>query len=79
MGEEATRSERIAKQMNRSAFMGLGENPPKLFSESEHPLLVSNSQLNQCYSKNRDYLQDDLIPPTIFTLIEEYRDKARKS
>ena len=30
---EASRSERIAKAMNRSSFMGLGKNPPKLYSE----------------------------------------------
>jgi len=30
---EAQRSERIAMTMNRGAFMPLGENPPKLYSE----------------------------------------------
>lgn len=31
---DVARNERIARQMNKSAFMGLGENPPKLASES---------------------------------------------
>jgi hypothetical protein len=29
--------------------------------------------------KNRDYLNDELIPPTIYALIEEYRGKARST
>lgn len=29
--------------------------------------------------KNRDYLNDDLIPPTIYALIEDYRNKARQT
>ena len=33
--EESMRADRIARQMNRSSFMGLGENPPKLFSEQD--------------------------------------------
>ena len=31
--EESMRADRIARQMNRSSFMGLGENPPQLMSE----------------------------------------------
>lgn len=31
--DESMRADRIARQVNRSSFMGLGENPPKLFSE----------------------------------------------
>jgi hypothetical protein len=77
VGEDAARNERIAKQMNRSKFMGLGENPPNLYSESKHPLLLSNAQINQFHDKNRDYLNDELIPPTIYGVIEEYRAKAR--
>lgn len=42
LGEDAARNERIAKQINRSAFMQLGENPPQLASESQHPLVRSN-------------------------------------
>jgi len=30
---ESMRADRIARQMNRSSFMGLGENPPQLVSE----------------------------------------------
>lgn len=77
VGEEAQRNERIAKQINRSKFMGLGENPPKLYSESEHELVQNNTQMNQFNEKNRDYLNDEQIPPSIYSLIEEYRAKAR--
>ena len=31
--DESMRADRIARQVNRSSFMPLGENPPKLFSE----------------------------------------------
>jgi hypothetical protein len=41
---EAMRSERIARSMNRSSFMGLGENPPKLLSEGP-PGLVKNVRI----------------------------------
>lgn len=76
IAEEAARNERIAKQVTRTAFMGLGENPPKLVSESSHPLLMQNNQLNQFYEKNLDYLSDEQIPATIFDLIERYRKRA---
>ena len=33
--EESMRADRIARQMNRSSFMGLGENPPRLMSEQD--------------------------------------------
>ena len=33
--EESMRADRIARQMNRSSFMGLGENPPQLVSEQD--------------------------------------------
>ena len=33
--EESIRNNRIARQMNRSSFMHLGENPPKLMSEQD--------------------------------------------
>lgn len=48
------RSERIARQVNKSAFMGLGENPPKLASESQHSLLTTNWSTFQ--EKNSDYI-----------------------
>jgi hypothetical protein len=55
--------------------MGLGENPPKLASESEHVLLKSNWMTFS--EKNTDYVKDESIPPQIYTLIESYRNKAR--
>lgn len=42
VSKESERNERIAKQLSRSKFMGLGENPPKLHSESEHSLFKTN-------------------------------------
>jgi len=33
--DESMRADRIARQMNRSSFMGLGENPPRLMSEQD--------------------------------------------
>jgi len=71
--EESARNERIAKQVSRTVFMGLGENPPKLVCESSHPLLMQNNQLNMFHEKNLDYLNDEQIPATIFDLIERYR------
>lgn len=61
--------------MKRSKFMGLGENPPQLASESTHQLLVTN--LSTFDNRNSDYIKDESIPPQIFTLIEAYRAKAR--
>ena len=72
---ESLRNERIAKQVNRSRFMGLGTNPPKLTSESTHSLL--NTYWSTFETKNSDYMKDEQIPPQIYTLIEEYRKKAR--
>ena len=40
--EESMRADRIARQMNRSSFMGLGENPPKLFSEQDPTMQVKS-------------------------------------
>ena len=67
---EAQRSERIAKSMNRSSFMGLGENPPKLYSEQE-PSLTKHVTIEErgapdiddpFYDKNASYLNDDSVP-----------------
>ena len=41
--EESMRADRIARQMNRSSFMGLGENPPKLMSEQDPTQMPSKS------------------------------------
>lgn len=55
--------------------MGLGENPPKLTSESEHSLLTTN--WSTFSDKNTDYIQDGSVPPQIYTIIEHYRERAR--
>lgn len=55
--------------------MGLGDNPPKLHSESEHSLLTTN--WSTFSDKNSEYLNDSSIPPQIYTLIEKYRERAR--
>jgi len=71
--EEAMRSERIAKSMNRSSFMGLGDNPPKLISESgaaltKHVKIAGDDQselanLDDPFrDKNASYLTDDSVP-----------------
>lgn len=74
--EESARSERLAKQLNRSKFLQLSDNPPPpLACEEEHPLLKTNWATFS--DKNRGYLIDESIPPQIYTLIQEYRDKAR--
>lgn len=55
--------------------MSLGENPPKLASESTHSLL--KTQWSTFSEKNNDYIKDESIPPSCFTLIEQFREKAR--
>ena len=75
--EELSRNERIAKQVNRSNFMGLGENPPQLDYEKPH-LLLDNDFWNTVSHKNTEYLKDESIPPQIYSLIEEYRKRACK-
>lgn len=55
--------------------MGLGENPPKLASESEHSLLTTN--WSTFSDKNIDYIEDQSVPPQIYTIIEQYRERAR--
>jgi hypothetical protein len=84
--EEAARAERISKQMNRSAFMGLGENPPQLFSESDSnqgKRVVITDDLNPAHGggvfndKNQSYLNDESVPSSIYVLIDTYRTKAK--
>ena len=75
VSQDAERNERLAKQLSRSRFMGLGENPPQLASEKEHRLLKSN--WDTFSEKNREYMNDESVPPAIYTLIEQYREKAR--
>lgn len=74
---ESLMNERIAKQVSRSKFMGLGENPPILSSESTHSLLETNWSTFE--TKNSDYIKDEQIPPQIYTMIEDYRVKARSA
>ena len=61
--------------MSRSQFMALGDNPPKMASESSHSIFKSNWQTFS--EKNHNYIQDESIPPSVFNLIEEYRDRAK--
>ena len=75
--EELVRNERIAKQVNRSKFMGLGENPPQLGSEKQH-LLLENDFWSTVSHKNTEYLKDESVPPQIYSLIEQYRKRACK-
>lgn len=70
--------------------MGLGENPPKLFSEQDP---TQQSRLGQVasdhggaggvmqsfHNKDQSYLTDDSIPSGIYALIDVYREKARTS
>lgn len=48
--------------------MGLGENPPQLVSEKEHRLMKSN--WDTFSEKNREYMNDESVPPAIYGLIE---------
>lgn len=76
--------------MNRSSFMQLGENPPKLFSEQD-PTQQNRSSFasgpgqggvllnSQFADKDQTYLTDDSVPSSIYKLIDEFRDKARNS
>ena len=57
--------------------MGLGENPPVLASEKEHLLLKNNWETFS--EKNRDYMNDESVPPAIYSLVEKYREKARSN
>lgn len=57
--------------------MPLSENPPPpLESQPEHPLLKTNWETFA--DKNRGLLTDDSIPPQIYSLIQEYRENARR-
>lgn len=71
--KENEKSERIASQVNRSAFMGIGENPPKLMSESAHSLL----RPAVFHEKDVQYMNDDSVPAAIYPLINEYRMKSK--
>ena len=85
--EESMRADRIARQMNRSSFMGLGENPPRLMSEQDPTQQAQRSMAgpgqggvlmnSQFHDKDQSYLQDDSVPSGIYALIDSYRQKAR--
>ena len=85
--EESQRADRIARQMNRSSFMGLGENPPQLYSEQDptqanrHGIVAGDNAGSGGVFQNKDqsYLNDDSIPSGIFALIDVYRQKARET
>ena len=85
--EESQRADRIARQMNRSSFMGLGENPPQLYSEQDPTqanrhgsVAMDNAGAGGVFqSKDQSYLTDDSIPSGIFALIDVYRVKARET
>ena len=86
--DESMRADRIARQMNRSSFMGLGENPPNLMSEQD-PTQQPGRSLNgpgqggvfgvnsQFHDKDQSYLTDESVPSGIYALIDTYRIKAR--
>ena len=70
--------------------MGLGENPPKLFSEQDptqqarHGNVAMDNQgaggvMQSFHEKDQTYLTDDSIPSGIFALIDTYRERARAS
>lgn len=68
VAEESERNERLAKQLTRSKFLALSENPPTALAQDiQHPLLKTNWQVFG--DKNRGYLTDDKVPPQIYTLI----------
>ena len=88
--DESMRADRIARQVNRSSFMGLGENPPKLFSEVDPTQQQARSMagpgqggvfgVNSVFQdKDRSYLTDDSVPSSIYALIDQYRTKARNA
>lgn len=86
--EESMRADRIARQMNRSSFMQLGENPPRLFSEQDPTLQQPGSLagpgqggvlFNSFHDKDQSYLTDDSVPSGIYALIDQYRTKARNT
>ena len=68
--------------------MGLGENPPKLFSEQDPTQQPPRSMAGPgqggvlghnsvFHDKNQSYLTDDSVPSGIYALIDTYRIRAR--
>ena len=85
---DAARGDRVMRQMNRSSFMGLGENPPNLFSEQD-PTMAKRVTIADDFNpahgggvfmdKNQSYLNDESVPSAIYQLIDTYRIRARSS
>jgi hypothetical protein len=74
--DDAERNERLAKQLTKGQFMPLTDNPPPpLAQQKQHPLLQTN--WSTFADKNRGLLTDDSIPPQIYNLVQQYREKAR--
>ncbi|CDW91378.1 UNKNOWN [Stylonychia lemnae] len=86
--EDIERADRIARQTNKSSFMGLGDKQPRLISE-EHLISATQSQLSGGIPRNVEnpyramvddqYLNDDSIPAEIFNLIQVFRDRLQRS
>ena len=77
--DESMRADRIARQMNRSSFMELGENPPKLISEQDPTQTMKSHagpgqggvMLNSTFhDKDQSYLTDDSVPSGVYAIID---------
>lgn len=85
---DAARGDRITRQMNRSSFMGLGDNPPNLYSEQD-PTMAKRVTIADDFNpghgggvfmdRNQSYLNDESVPASMYNLIDTYRIKARSS
>lgn len=67
--------------------MGLGENPPQLYSEQD-PTQVKRVTIQEdagpgkggiFMDRNQSYLNDESVPSGIYSLIDIYRIKARST
>lgn len=82
---DAERADRITRQMNRSSFMGLGENPPNLYSEQDPTQAKrvtiagdnNESSGGVFMDRNLSYINDESVPAGIFGLVETFRLKAK--
>ena len=78
--DELERSERIARNTNKSSFMSLGEKQPKLVSEEPRNNLANRwnnvDNFNTKTGSIEDsYIFDETIPAEIFPCITKYREK----
>jgi hypothetical protein len=82
--DDIERADRIAKSTNKSSFMALGEKQPKLISEEVQAKNYGaapagkNTEDGNKQGMDDAYLRDDSLPPEIFTIIQNYRDKIMK-